>query len=163
MRRAALVNIPPSPQTLHALLARSRDVDPTIRKLVYSKVLDCNPGKSPASNVGFTHPRALTIAQREMIVRNGLGDREESVRAAARNLLGAWVDVVRADVPKKEEEVKSEGIVEDMVAFLKLFDLTEDTIAEDALSNVLDNRIDIYEHIDFPGESSVCRTPRSVC
>ncbi|KAI0777818.1 nuclear condensing complex subunit [Trametes elegans] len=139
VRRAALVNIPPSPQTLHALLARSRDVDPTIRKLVYSNVLDCNPDKSPASNVGFTHPRALTIAQREMIVRNGLGDREESVRAAARNLLGAWVDVVRADGPKKEEEVKSEGIVEDMVAFLKLFDLTEDTIAEDALSNVLDN------------------------
>ncbi|KAL1941783.1 hypothetical protein VTO73DRAFT_6783 [Trametes versicolor] len=152
VRRAALVNLPPNPQTLTALLGRSRDVEPSIRKLVYTNVLEkyCLPtDRGPASTVGFTHPRALTIAQREMIVRNGLGDREESVKAAARNLLGAWVDVVRSDGAKKEDTDKSDAIIEDMVAFLKLFDLTEDTIAEDALSNVLDVRMDIYEHIEF--------------
>ena len=90
-----------------------------------------------------------------MIVRNGLGDREDSVKAAARQLLGSWVDVVRSDGIKKDEGVKSEGIIEDLAAFLKLFDLTEDTIAEDALSSVLQTRIDIYEHIAFEGTSLV--------
>ncbi|KAI8971320.1 nuclear condensing complex subunit [Trametes punicea] len=162
VRRAALLNVPLSPQTLPALLARSRDVDPTIRKLVYTSVLEkyCIPSdRGPPSAVGFTHPRALTIAQREMIVRNGLGDREESVKAAARSLLGAWVDVVRSDGSKKEEGVKSEGIIEDVVAFLKLFDLTEDTIAEDALSSVLQTRVDIYEHIEFPDDYWTSITP----
>ena len=156
VRRAALLNVHLSPQTLPALLARSRDVDPTIRKLVYSHVLENNSiNRDPAIPIGFTHPRALTIAQREMIVRNGLGDREESVKAAARQLLGSWVDVVRSDGIKKDEGVKSEGIIEDLVAFLKLFDLTEDTIAEDALSSVLQTRVDIYEHIEFEGASLV--------
>lgn len=162
VRRAALVNLPPNPQTLTALLGRSRDVEPSIRKLVYTNVLEkyCLPtDRGPASTVGFTHPRALTIAQREMIVRNGLGDREESVKAAARNLLGAWVDVVRSDGAKKEDTDKSDAIIEDMVAFLKLFDLTEDTIAEDALSNVLDVRMDIYEHIEFLGMSVLSQYP----
>ncbi|KAI0824958.1 nuclear condensing complex subunit [Trametes gibbosa] len=162
VRRAALTSLPPNPQILPALLARSRDVDATIRKLVYTNVLEkfCLPtDRAAASTVGFTHPRALTIAQREMIVRNGLGDREESVKTAARNLLGAWVDVVRTDGSKKEEGVKSEGIIEDMVAFLKLFDLTEDTIAEDALSNVLEVRMDIYEHIEFEEDYWTAITP----
>ncbi|KAH9848970.1 nuclear condensing complex subunit [Lenzites betulinus] len=162
VRRAALTTLPPNPQILPALLARSRDVDATIRKLVYTNVLEkfCLPtDRAGATTVGFTHPRALTIAQREMIVRNGLGDREESVKAAARNLLGAWVDVVRSDGSKKEETVKSEGIIEDMVAFLKLFDLTEDTIAEDALSNVLQVRMDIYEHMEFEEDYWAAITP----
>ncbi|KAI9060469.1 hypothetical protein FKP32DRAFT_1605341 [Trametes sanguinea] len=80
------------PHTLPALLARSRDVDAPIRKLVYSAVLEkyCTPPDLDGgrATVGFTHARALTIAQRETIVRNGLSDREESVKAAARNLLG---------------------------------------------------------------------------
>ncbi|KAH9887359.1 nuclear condensing complex subunit, partial [Cubamyces lactineus] len=109
----------------------------TSPELVYSSVLESNS----------VNP--LTIAQREMIVRNGLGDREESVKAAARQLLGGW----------KDEGVKSEGIIEDLVAFLKLFDLTEDTIAEDALSSVLQTRLDIYEHIEFPEDYWTTITP----
>ncbi|KAI0360255.1 ARM repeat-containing protein [Trametes cingulata] len=167
VRRAALLNIPPNPQTLPALLARTRDVDASIRKLVYTSVLEkyCLPtdrtpaAATAASTVGFTHPRALTIAQRELIVRNGLGDREESVKAAARKLLGAWVDVVRSDAAKKEDGVKSEGVIEDMIAFLKLFDLTEDTIAEDALSAVLEHRVDIYQHIEFEEDYWTSITP----
>ncbi|OSD02558.1 hypothetical protein PYCCODRAFT_1367188 [Trametes coccinea BRFM310] len=166
VRRAALLNVPLSPQTLPALLARSRDVDAPIRKLVYSAVLEkyCTPPDldNGRATVGFTHPRALTIAQREMIVRNGLGDREETVKAAARNLLGVWVDVVRVEgkPQKKEEGVKEEvDVIEDLVAFLKLFDLTEDTIAEDALSSVLQTRMDIYEHIEFPEDYWTSITP----
>lgn len=39
-------------------------------------------------------PLILSIAQREEVVRNGLGDREPAVRAAAANLIGGWVDAV---------------------------------------------------------------------
>ena len=157
VRRAVLQNLPLGPQTLPALLDRSRDVDATIRKLVYTHVLEkyCHP--SDFGQVGFTHPRALSIAQREMIVRNGLGDREESVKAAAAQLLGQWVDVVRSDGSKKEEDGEAvkkevgEETIEDLVAFLKLFDLAEGTVAEDALGSVFDTRVDIFEHIEFPG------------
>ncbi|KAI0634669.1 nuclear condensing complex subunit [Trametes polyzona] len=167
VRRAALLNIPANPETIPALLGRSRDVDATIRKLLYTNVLReflSNKDRPAGPVAGFTHPRALTIAQRELIVRNGLGDREESVKAAARQLLGTWVDVVRKGGPKKEEAKeeegsKSEAVIEDMIAFLKLFDLTEDTIAEDALSNVLDTRADIYEYIEFPEEYWETITP----
>ena len=103
-----LQNLPLGPQTLPPLLERSRDIDATIRKLVYTHVLEkyCQP--SDFGQVGFTHPRALSIAQREMIVGNGLGDREPSVKAAAAQLLGQWVDVARSDGSKKEEE--AEGV-----------------------------------------------------
>ena len=91
-------------------------------------------------------------------MRNGLGDREDTVKKAAAQLLGVWVDVVRADgsrLPKKEEEkTKAERgaeIIGDLVAFLNLFDLTEGTVAEDALGSVFDTRMDIFEHIEFSG------------
>ncbi|KAI0674717.1 nuclear condensing complex subunit [Trametes maxima] len=158
VRRAALLNLPTNFQTLPALLARTRDVDAPIRKLVYTAILEkyCIPsnyGADSDSAVGVTHPRALTIAQRETIVRNGLGDREESVRTAARHLLGLWVDVVRADGSKKEDGARSgDTVIEDLIAFIKLFDLAEITVAEDALASVFQTRVDIYEHIDFSSE-----------
>ena len=141
------------------ILARTRDTDATNRKLVYTAVLEKHcTGSVDDARVGFTHPRALTIAQRELVVRNGLGDREDAVKKAAAQLLGVWVDVVRADgsrLPKKEEEkTKAERgaeIIGDLVAFLKLFDLTEGTVAEDALGSVFDTRMDIFEHIEFSG------------
>jgi hypothetical protein len=40
----------------------------------------------------------LTIAQREEVVRNGLGDREGSVRKAAAGMLGGWVDGAQGDL-----------------------------------------------------------------
>ncbi|RDX45406.1 hypothetical protein OH76DRAFT_1420865 [Lentinus brumalis] len=163
VRRAILQNLPLSPATLPPILERSRDVDGGIRRMVYSNVLEkfcLPPDEASTGTIGFTHPKALSIAQREMIVRNGLGDREGPVRTAAAQLLGHWVDVVRNDGSKKEDRdakgnVKkevSEETIEDLVAFLRLFDLTEGKVAEDALSSVFDTRIDIFEHLEFPEE-----------
>ena len=132
VRRAAVTYLPATPYTLPALLARTRDVDAATRRLVYVNVLEkyCTGiGEDSRTRVGFTHPRALTIAQREQIVRNGLGDREQVVKKAAAQLLGVWVDVVRTSAGKEvkpEENVKRENgeeIIEDLVAFLNLFDL----------------------------------------
>ena len=40
----------------------------------------------------------LSIEQREDIARNGLGDREGSVRKAVAEMLGGWVDQADGDL-----------------------------------------------------------------
>lgn len=100
------------------------------------------------AGIGITHPRILTISQRETIVRNGLGDREEVVKDAASKLLGTWVGVVRVDGAKKEND---EGIMGDLIAFLKLFDLAEGTVGEDALLSVFRTRTELFDTIQFEG------------
>jgi condensin complex subunit 3 len=153
-----LLNIPLSLTTLDAIFARTRDTDTVMRKLVYSAILDQHCFDSDGSGMGIVHPRVLTIAQRELIIRNGLGDREPAVRQAAGSLLGTWVDVARGEV--KNDESKS--INDDVLALLNLFDLTESTVAEDALLSVFETRRDIFDHLEFNGEFdrtlSVART-----
>ncbi|EMD37496.1 hypothetical protein CERSUDRAFT_154154 [Gelatoporia subvermispora B] len=158
VRRAALLNIRPTRETLPVLLARSRDVDASIRKAVYLNVLDANCLLESGSGVGFTHPRILTIAQRELIVRNGLGDREDSVKAAAGKLMGTWVDAMRAEGVKNEDNPEKD-ILADLVAFLRLFDLNEGTIGQDALSIVLGTRPEISANLEFPDEYWASLTP----
>jgi condensin complex subunit 3 len=158
VRRAALLNLPLTAATLLAILSRTRDTDPLLRKLVYSAVMEPQTHISENDTaVGPAHPRALTIDQRELIVRNGLGDREGTVRAAAARMLGAWVDVARdagsSSVAKKEEDKGAGGEVEnDVIAFLKMFDLVEGAIAEDALLSVLTTRVDVFDALEFGGE-----------
>ena len=93
---------------------------------------------------GAAHPRALTIAQRELIVRNGLGDRESTVRAAAGKLVGAWVDAVSVGT-------KKDAILEDVLAFLGTFDLRESAVVEDALLSVFVTRVDVFDALEFDG------------
>ncbi|OBZ78081.1 Condensin complex subunit 3 [Grifola frondosa] len=161
VRRAALLNLRPVPLTLSAFLARTRDVDPTIRRLVYSAVLEDKCTEGDGERMGCTHPRALTIAQRELIVRNGLGDREEAVRAAAGRLLGTWVDVARAAPDEaKEEGEKEQDVLADVIAFLRLFDLAaEGTIPEDALLEVFKTRVNVFDGLVFGDEYWAGLTP----
>ena len=93
---------------------------------------------------GAAHPRALTIAQRELIVRNGLGDREPAVRAAAGKLVGAWVDAVSVGT-------KKDAVLEDVLAFLGTFDLRESAVVEDALLSVFVTRVDVFDALEFDG------------
>ena len=83
IRRASLVNLMPTPSSLPAILSRMRDVDATLRKIVYHHVLAELPS-----------PLVLTIAQREQICQIGLGDRDPTVRAAAGKVIGGWVECV---------------------------------------------------------------------
>ncbi|KIM91366.1 hypothetical protein PILCRDRAFT_810639 [Piloderma croceum F 1598] len=150
VRRAAILNMPLTPTTLSAVLSRTRDTDTTNRKLVYSAVLEphCEAGSS-GQDIGVGHPRALTIAQRELVVRNGLGDREEVVRSAAGSLVGAWVDVVGDGSNAKGKEKDKGAIEQDVVALLKLFDLAESNVVEDALLSVFKGRVDIFDALEF--------------
>ncbi|KAG2136706.1 nuclear condensing complex subunit [Suillus clintonianus] len=155
VRRAALLNIPLSEATLEAVLARTRDTDTIMRKLVYSAILVQHCFVSNSSEMGLVHPRVLTISQREIIIRNGLGDREPAVRQAAALLLSKWVDVARGDVKNEENKTAKD----DVLALLSLFDLTESTVAEDALLSVLDRRHDISDHLEFKDDYWANLTP----
>jgi condensin complex subunit 3 len=77
------------------------------------------------------------------MVRNGLGDREAVVKNAAAGVVGAWVDVVGDNQDGGKEQ--------DIIALLKLFDLTESQIAEDALLSIFTSRVDIFDNLEFEG------------
>lgn len=134
-----------------------RDTETTIRKVVLSAVLEPSTTQGDEIKVmGPTHPRAFTISQREQVVKDGLGDREESVRTAASSLIGTWIDVIDISGAKAEnQDVKREevpGTEEGVLSLLKLFDLGQDTVAVDALFSVFTTRPDIFDNIKFDGE-----------
>lgn len=155
MRRAALVNIPLVPATLDVILGRARDVDPVTRKLVYNGVLQSKLG----------HPRQLSIAQREQIVKDGLGDREQGVRVAAGKLVASWFDTVMAEVLKAEEsnwDGDDGGVMKGLIHFLTLFDVVGpgEVVSVDAILSIFTTRPDIPDVFIFKG--SPIRPP-TVC
>ena len=125
MRRAALTHIPFAPSTLPALLSRMRDTDTLARKLVFASVLP-----------RLSHPRQLTISQREQVVKQGLGDRVDSVRVTAGRLLGTWVDACEGDLS----------------AFIQLFDVQTPDVACDALKSVFVTRAEVVNELEFDGK-----------
>ena len=110
--------------------------------------------------MGPTHPRALSIQQRELIVKYGLGDRELAVRAVAANLLVGWLDV--ADIgsdPVENSSNSSKGgdkeqLERKVLAFLNLFYLNEGEVAANALKSIFQARADMIDNIGFDGRRS---------
>lgn len=152
VRRAALVNIHVTADTIPHLLTRTRDLDSGVRKHTYSTVLErnCNIGEGEDSkSVGHAHPRFLSIEHREMVIKHGLGDREPSVRAAAANLVGTWVDVMRNPDQIVKNETPAQELEQTMLSFLTLFDLQEVTIPEEALMSVFKTRAEIFDNLEF--------------
>lgn len=139
VRRAALYNLPRTAATLPYILSRTRDVDPILRRTVYHGSLASLPD-----------PRVLTIAQREEVVRNGLGDREASVRKAAAGMLGGWVDLDDGDLLKARSsyEIQLTG------QFLTAFNVTTSAVVEDALVSVFVTRPEIFDAVEFDGAYS---------
>lgn len=108
----------------------------------------------------LTHPRQLSISQREKIVKDGLGDREEKVRAAAGRMMGAWFDKVCEDrkVDGGNGEEKYDSLVEGLLALLKLFDLASEDgglVAADALGSIFITRPYVLDAIEFQGISFI--------
>ncbi|KAG5353772.1 hypothetical protein C0989_002555 [Termitomyces sp. Mn162] len=162
VRRAAVLNIPIDDTTIDAILDRTRDVDITIRKLVYSAILEKNVTVGDNDQImGPTHPRALTIAQRELIIRNGLGDREPSVRAAAASLLGRWVDVVGGQPEAEGEENPDVKVESGLIELLKMLDMAEQKYPVDAVLSVLASRPEIFQNMIFGHEYWKNLTPET--
>ncbi|KAK7032879.1 chromosome condensation complex protein [Favolaschia claudopus] len=167
VRRATLVNLPVNTKSLPALLDRARDTEPTVRKLLYSSVLVRAVSEE-------AHPTILTVAQREHLVRHGLGDRETAVRSVAADLFGTWVDVIgektkpdeelatritEMDISKTEAkpslnlEDRQKDMIKTLVAFLAMFDLQvsaeSSQLAWNVLTSVFDSRPNIFEELYF--------------
>ena len=148
VRRAALLYVPLTKTTVDGILSRTRDVDPVTRKLVYSGVLQ---SKLP-------HPRHLTIAQREVVVKDGLGDREPAVRVAAGKLVASWFDAVVAEAQQVEEDTMTwegddGGAMKGLVHFLGLFDVVGpgEAVAVDAVLSIFTTRPDVPDAFVFSG------------
>ncbi|KLT44848.1 hypothetical protein CC85DRAFT_295396 [Cutaneotrichosporon oleaginosum] len=127
VRRAALYNLPRTKDILPVILTRTRDIDPVLRRTVYHGSL---------GSASLPDARVLTIAQREEAVRNGLGDREPSVRKAAAGMIAGWFDQAECD----------------LLQFLNRFDVVSSEVAEEALLSLFVTRPETLESIDFPDE-----------
>jgi condensin complex subunit 3 len=81
-------------------------------------------------------PRHFSIAQREQILRNGLGDRDETVKASVAKLIGQWVDLFGGN----------------LLEYLDTFELVSGTeVAEDGLKALFKHRPDVLDSIKFEG------------
>jgi condensin complex subunit 3 len=85
-------------------------MDATLRRIVYI---------GPLSTQSLPDPRVLSIAQREEVVKNGLGDREPAVRRAAAFMLGEWLTAAGGDLLEVGRKRNAQGICIDVgCAFL---------------------------------------------
>ncbi|KAK0480572.1 nuclear condensing complex subunit [Armillaria novae-zelandiae] len=155
VRRAVLWNIPPNNNTMDAILDRLRDCDTSVRKNCYI-FLKRNAAQN--NEMGTTHPRTITIAQRERIVYSGMGDRENSVLDAAKDLIATWFDLaeempVKQEGPDKDEHAASKA---KFLAFLSLFDLlAAPESAEKALLSVFETKTSEANLLTFEGKCFV--------
>ncbi|KAJ7635072.1 nuclear condensing complex subunit [Roridomyces roridus] len=139
VRRAALVHVPVTADTLDHVLSRARDVDPVTRKLVYTTVLP-----------RLAHPRHLTIEQRERVVQTGLGDREPAVRLAAGKMMATWFDLVTSEPPSDFPWAGDDGgIMHALIGFLNLFDVVGpgEAVAVDAILALSSARSGLFDSL----------------
>ncbi|KAK0494637.1 nuclear condensing complex subunit [Armillaria luteobubalina] len=156
VRRTALVNLPIAPQCMTAILTRTRDTDPVTRKLVYSTALP-----------KLGDPRKLTIAQREDVVKTGLGDREPAVRVAASKMLANWFDLVHSKTQETFIDITWEGddggVMKGFIQFLCLFDVVGPgvAIAVDAVLSQFNLRPTLLDTFVFTDQFWKTLTPES--
>lgn len=139
VRIAALpgIALPLNISTLPELLKRSRDTDKAVRKIVF-RVLR----KVPV--------RSLSVAQRSTIVRNGMGDRESSVRSEASKLLAVWALGCTPPAESKSSKPSAAGALKvDLHEFVDLFDLWDGEVAEEAVKALIYHHPDIFEGFDI--------------
>jgi len=98
----------------------------------------------------------LTLVQREKVIKDGLGDRESVVRAAASKLIMKWFDFALAEVPNEQVGTwlgDNGGIMRALVRFLELFDVIGgEQIALDALNAIFVVKPDYLDAFTFTGE-----------
>lgn len=145
VRRVALpgISLPLNSRTLGLLLSRSRDPDKNVRRTVF-KLLRSVP------------VRGLSLTQRSSVVRLGLGDREESVRADTAKLIDHWALSNETGTysssgpsgPRGKDKANTQPKV-DLDDFLDLFDLWDGEIAEEALKALLYIRPYLLDGLDL--------------
>lgn len=159
VRRALLLNLPLTPETLPYLLERARDTDGATRRVLYSRLLP---------NLGdFRH---LSLSMREKLLRWGLRDRDESVRRATARLFSErWIE----DCAKASEDESGERSLETaspdtdgLLELLERIDIinsgVESGIASEAMGQFWKARPDYVNEIIFGDTFWQQLTPESV-
>lgn len=148
VRRAVLTNLPFLPTTLRYILERARDMDPSIRRMLYGKIL-------PALG-DFRH---MSLVEREKLIRWGLRDRDDAVRKAAARLFSErWLEDCASSRDDRPEEEKKPGEtappnLEALCELLERIEVSqtgrEDGVAHDAMREFWAARSDYVEHLTF--------------
>ncbi|PSN74764.1 ARM repeat-containing protein [Corynespora cassiicola Philippines] len=151
VRRAILCNLPLWSSTLRFILERARDLDPSIRRIIYGMIL-------PALG-DFRH---MSLIEREKLIRWGLRDRDDIVRkAAARLFRERWLEDCAVSHDTRPDEEKKPGEAappsfEALTELLERIDVTrsgeEGGMAHDAMHEFWDGRPDYREWITFDHE-----------
>ena len=113
VRRAALMNLVKTQDTIPILLERARDSNSINRRLVYSKI----------ARELITDLDDLEFEDREFLLKWGLNDRDETVKAAATKMLTIyWYQSVNEDLLELIDQlnVKSAIAEQAILAFLKI-------------------------------------------
>ncbi|XP_059530753.1 condensin complex subunit 3 [Myotis daubentonii] len=114
VRRAVLSCIVPSAKTLSKIVGRTKDVKEAVRKLAYQVL-----GEK-------VHMRAMSIAQRVMLLQQGLNDRAEAVKQATqKHLLQGWLRFSEGNILELLHRLDVENSSEVAVSVLNaLFSVT---------------------------------------
>ncbi|XP_012864614.1 PREDICTED: condensin complex subunit 3 isoform X3 [Dipodomys ordii] len=118
VRRAVLSCIAPSAKTLSKIVERTKDVKEAVRKLAYQVLAE------------KVHMRAMSIAQRVMLLQQGLNDRSDAVKQAMqKHLLQGWLRFTEGNIlellHRLDVENSSEVAVSVLNALFVVTPLTE--------------------------------------
>ncbi|KAI9291170.1 hypothetical protein K502DRAFT_344837 [Neoconidiobolus thromboides FSU 785] len=126
VRRTVLSNILVNALTLPHILERSKDVDKSIRKLLFEKVM--------VDLGGF---KSLSIEQREFLLKNGFSDREKEVKQACTELVTKiWLPTVGSD----------------LIELLEKLDVIHSDVAEMTLIAFFDTHKSEFMKFNLPAE-----------
>ena len=162
VRRSLLLNLPFTPSTLPYLLERARDLDATIRRALYGRLL-------PALG-DFRH---LSLTHREKLLRWGLRDRDENVRKATGRLFRErWIEDCARPRDEAGEPIElkpghvSDASFEALMELLERVDVVnagnDGGIALDAMKEFWDGRPDYRDHVAFDEAYWNALSPESV-
>uniref|UniRef100_A0A8C4LHD4 Non-SMC condensin I complex subunit G n=1 Tax=Equus asinus TaxID=9793 RepID=A0A8C4LHD4_EQUAS len=114
VRRAVLSCITPSAKTLPKIVGRTKDVKEAVRKLAYQVLAE------------KVHMRAMSIAQRVMLLQQGFNDRSDAVKQAMqKHLLQGWLRFTEGNILELLHRLDVENSSEVAISVLNaLFSVT---------------------------------------
>ncbi|KAJ3510132.1 hypothetical protein NMY22_g16062 [Coprinellus aureogranulatus] len=160
--KVAMSSVCPMPDIMPLLLKLSRHQDRHVRKLVYGVFANHleKTDEEGGTHLGPTHPSRLPLGTVEILIKNGLTDREDVVRQAALSLVNSWITV--AEQAHGHRAAGSSSSVEDgVVALLRMFnvhkrDSLPTRVVEILIERILGARRDGLQHITFEGRDWGC-------
>ncbi|KAF8830537.1 hypothetical protein HHX47_DHR2001095 [Lentinula edodes] len=164
VRLSILKNLDIREDTIDYILDRTRDTVVEVRKEVYSllekNVLIGDEDDKDDLEMGRMHPKILSNAHRDLIIKNGLGDRDPSVRDSAVKLLTKWVDSITI---RDVWQDRPQGSMQETNLFklLTLFNLRANDTLSEAIIKVFETNPRICNDVLFCNTDWLSLTPET--